>query len=192
MSSSIEMDRSRRRLLRNLAQGGAAIGTIALLPDRWTRPVIDAVVVPLHAQTSAPLIDPATLAGNWTGSWTDTVAGTGGAATMTVTVNTGARTFLVLLDLDGPVFGGPDPIPQSMTGSYNLTGATICCQVVSWFGIPTVTISPAGVITGSFAPLPENGSVQVAGTVSATALVINYTATPARRRHAGTLTLTKL
>lgn len=185
---------SRRRLLRALAQGGAALGTVALLPDRWTKPVVDTVIVPLHAQTSTPRIDPPSLSGTWMGSWTDTSAGTSGAASMTVTVDAAAQTFLILLDLDGQVLGNGDPTPQSWTGSYTGAGATICCQVPGWFGVPVITISPIGAISGFIAPLPQIGSIQLAGTVSATNLVVNYTATTtaAAIPHAGTLTLTKV
>jgi len=46
-SSSI----TRRRALGIVTAGGA--GVIATLPRTWTRPVVDAIVVPLHAQGSA-------------------------------------------------------------------------------------------------------------------------------------------
>lgn len=39
----------RRRLLQALALGGASA---AVLPEKWVRPVIDAVIVPAHAQGS--------------------------------------------------------------------------------------------------------------------------------------------
>jgi hypothetical protein len=40
----------RRRLLKQAMAGG--IVGVALLPERWVRPVVDAVIVPAHAQTS--------------------------------------------------------------------------------------------------------------------------------------------
>lgn len=39
----------RRCLLKTLAMGGA---TVALLPEKWVKPVIDKIMVPAHAQTS--------------------------------------------------------------------------------------------------------------------------------------------
>ncbi len=39
----------RRRLLKSLAAGGAAA---AFLPEKWTKPVIDRILVPAHAQGS--------------------------------------------------------------------------------------------------------------------------------------------
>lgn len=44
----------RRKLLKSLVAGGAAIGAVAALPDSWKKPLINAVEVPLHAQSSVP------------------------------------------------------------------------------------------------------------------------------------------
>lgn len=44
----------RRGALKRLAAGGAAAGIVAGLPSRWTRPVIESVMLPAHAQTSGP------------------------------------------------------------------------------------------------------------------------------------------
>lgn len=42
----------RRGALKRLAAGGAAAGVLATLPSRWTRPVVESVALPAHAQTS--------------------------------------------------------------------------------------------------------------------------------------------
>jgi hypothetical protein len=42
---------SRRRALQILGLGGAVAATIAL-PGRWTRPIVESIVVPAHAQAS--------------------------------------------------------------------------------------------------------------------------------------------
>lgn len=44
----------RRRLLKTLIAGGAAVGTAAALPDAWKKPLVDSVMTPVHAQGSAP------------------------------------------------------------------------------------------------------------------------------------------
>jgi hypothetical protein len=105
MSDAFEQEHeSRRTLLKHLvAAGGSAIGAAAVLPDKWVKPVVDAVIVPLHAQTSPGIINPVTLGGNWTGSWNDTVQGSSGTAAMTLTVDASAGTFSFSLDLNGPV-----------------------------------------------------------------------------------------
>lgn len=45
---------SRRKLLKSIAAGGGAIVAGKNLPESWSRPVLDAVVIPAHAQTSPP------------------------------------------------------------------------------------------------------------------------------------------
>lgn len=42
---------SRRNLLRSLGAGSSAI-LLSSLPDKWTRPVVDSVVLPAHGQMS--------------------------------------------------------------------------------------------------------------------------------------------
>ncbi|HSH41482.1 MAG TPA: hypothetical protein VK973_05080 [Arenicellales bacterium] len=43
----------RRRALRKLAAGSVVAGVAAAAPARWTRPVVESVMLPAHAQTSA-------------------------------------------------------------------------------------------------------------------------------------------
>jgi hypothetical protein len=49
-------DKSRRKLLKSLAAGSGAIVAGKSLPENWTKPVVDSVMLPAHAQTSAPLL----------------------------------------------------------------------------------------------------------------------------------------
>lgn len=42
----------RRKLLKSALLGGGAAGAWLLAPERWTRPVIESVTLPAHAQTS--------------------------------------------------------------------------------------------------------------------------------------------
>ena len=43
---------SRRKLLKSIAAGSGAIVAGKSLPDSWSRPVVDSVLLPTHAQTS--------------------------------------------------------------------------------------------------------------------------------------------
>lgn len=43
----------RRRLLKVLVAGGAAV-TAYTLPSTWKKPIIDSIVIPVHAQSSVP------------------------------------------------------------------------------------------------------------------------------------------
>lgn len=44
----------RRKLMKVLAAGGGVVTGAALIPDRWTSPIVEAVGLPAHAQTSPP------------------------------------------------------------------------------------------------------------------------------------------
>ena len=43
---------SRRKLLKSIAVGTGAVVAGKSLPDSWSRPVVDTVLLPSHAQTS--------------------------------------------------------------------------------------------------------------------------------------------
>ena len=45
---------SRRKLLKTIAAGSGAIVAGKSLPESWSRPVVDSVMLPAHAQTSPP------------------------------------------------------------------------------------------------------------------------------------------
>lgn len=43
---------NRRKLLKSVAAGGGAIIAGKTLPDTWTKPAVDSIILPAHAQTS--------------------------------------------------------------------------------------------------------------------------------------------
>ena len=43
---------ARRAILKSMAAGGGAIAAGKMVPEKWTQPVIESVVLPAHAQTS--------------------------------------------------------------------------------------------------------------------------------------------
>jgi len=45
-------DKKRRRLLKSIAAGSGAVITGKTLPESWTRPIVDSVALPAHAETS--------------------------------------------------------------------------------------------------------------------------------------------
>lgn len=47
---------SRRKLLKSIAAGSGVIVAGKSLPDTWTKPVVDSVLLPVHAQTSNDII----------------------------------------------------------------------------------------------------------------------------------------
>lgn len=44
---------ARRRLLKALVGAGGVMGTAALLPEKWSRPLVNRLMVPAHAQATA-------------------------------------------------------------------------------------------------------------------------------------------
>jgi len=55
-----QKNKARRRLLKGIVAGGGTIATGASLPEHWARPVVEAVSLPAHAQTtgeSGPSLD---------------------------------------------------------------------------------------------------------------------------------------
>ena len=52
MTDKKESSDSRRKLLKSLAAGSGALIAGKSLPDSWARPVVDSVLLPVHAQTS--------------------------------------------------------------------------------------------------------------------------------------------
>ncbi|MCP4365833.1 MAG: hypothetical protein GY800_11130 [Planctomycetes bacterium] len=48
-------NRERRTTIKKIAVGVGALAGISALPEKWTRPVVESIVLPAHAQTSANL-----------------------------------------------------------------------------------------------------------------------------------------
>lgn len=55
---------ARRRILRNIITGGTVGAGAALLPTKWSKPVVDSVLLPTHAQSSAVAFNGSGLIGN--------------------------------------------------------------------------------------------------------------------------------
>jgi hypothetical protein len=52
---------SRREVLKALATVGGAAAASALLPEKWVQPVVEAGIVPAHAQSSLHCVSPYTI-----------------------------------------------------------------------------------------------------------------------------------
>jgi hypothetical protein len=49
----------RRKVLQKILMGSGAVGVSAILPSKWTKPIIDTIIVPTHAQGSITTTTPA-------------------------------------------------------------------------------------------------------------------------------------
>lgn len=114
--SSDPRAQGRRRLLKILAATGGAFASSTVLPSRWTRPVIDSLMIPLHAQASPlPLVvGPFTAVSNQAGSLFDLLVAPVHAATsravlvgnasvdLAWNLNTSGYSICVEADVDTP------------------------------------------------------------------------------------------
>ena len=51
------LDSKRRKLAKSFAVGVGAVASVNALPDRWTKPVVDSVLLPAHAACSPCLVE---------------------------------------------------------------------------------------------------------------------------------------
>ncbi|MFT6406637.1 MAG: hypothetical protein ACJAQ6_000047 [Arenicella sp.] len=56
LAVGVEQKNARRTVLRNTLIGGGAVISTSLVPDKWKKPLLDAVILPSHAQTSAAVV----------------------------------------------------------------------------------------------------------------------------------------
>ena len=135
----------------------------------------------------------AKLTGNWSGTWKNNTFSTQGTETMAIAVDTVAQTMNITLDVNGSVFGGSDPAPETLSTTYALTGATFT-KTSPVFGNISLSITPAGTLTGSATNVPGGSITRVdfTGTVTPTLITVNYTITFSSTATAtGTATFTK-
>ena len=50
--SDTKKEAARRRILKKMAVGGGIVTASQVMPERWTKPVIDSVILPAHARSS--------------------------------------------------------------------------------------------------------------------------------------------
>ena len=142
---------SRRKLLKSIAAGGGAIVAGKSLPDKWTAPVVDSVLLPAHAQTSpTPTTTAAPITTNYycyidAGGWGYSVAVTGDAITFT--------------GHDGALRFEPVDVPKFVfTGSGSTAGGSPVVISVS-----TNTAANPNCVTGGSFLNPRNVTINLDG-----------------------------
>jgi len=86
--------------------------------------------------------------GNWAGSWHNNTFGTSGPATLAVALDPTGTQMTWTIAVQGNVFGGAAPPPETFTGTVTVGGITLSGTSVS-FGQLQLNIDPNGVVTGS-------------------------------------------
>lgn len=107
----------RRKALKAIGVGGVLAGTI---PAIWTRPVVKAIILPAHAQTSPPA--PA--------------CGSGGPCSSGMNVNiltavvTGGGALFVLGDIQIPAYASAQSCYPGTTDPTSMASTSVLCEVV--------------------------------------------------------------
>jgi hypothetical protein len=145
---------SRRKLLKSIAAGSGAIVAGKSLPESWSRPVVDSVVLPAHAQTSGctitmVVLDPAGApvpsgtqiynAGEeytFTGTVIPAEAGAGGQVTLSWSAPDGsAGQATGIIDATGNWSIGPMLLDYGELGTDTTYVATTGCAITgaTWY-----------------------------------------------------------
>lgn len=151
-------NQGRRTTLRKLLASGAVVATSQTVPDKWSKPVVDSVMLPAHAQTSGGAI-----IANWvlgddapggtsgmgpgTSTATDFLYDDGTSSTITAAVSPASAGVPIHLDISvaGTTFSGFDTAPAD---SASTDGAGVASFLDS-----------TSVVNDDFGDTPGDGSV---------------------------------
>lgn len=115
------------------------------------------------------------MVGTYDGSWDNFTFGSTGPATTAITINQGARTVSMTIDLDGNVFGGSNPPPETITGPYGTHGFSVSGSSAI-FGDMTLEVDTLGRLEGVGLNVPNAGidRVYFSGTASPDTIAMDY------------------
>ncbi|HLF15265.1 MAG TPA: hypothetical protein VI932_10295, partial [Bacteroidota bacterium] len=120
-------------------------------------------------------MDPLDFAGEWRGRWENLTFGSKDSASLTVTADTALKTLGAVLDLDGNVFGGSDPAPITLTGTYDDAGFSVSGNQAP-YGDLSLSGDTDGTMSGRAPDVPNPGidSVSLNGTYDQLAISMTY------------------
>ncbi len=116
------------------------------------KPSITLSALPVSAMDDEPGADKREfdirpLTGTYRGTWTSLSTGTGGAARIDIAANQANRTATLTIDFDGNYLGLADPPAQTLTGTFDASGARVRGKS-DVFGDYDVYIDASGLIVG--------------------------------------------
>ena len=132
-------------------------------------------IVILCGSVFSQTFDPSQLQGHWRGTWFNTTFSSTDSAFLDVSYDGNAKSITMVLDLNGNVFGGSDPAPVTLTGTYDqftfsLTGSG------TPYGNITLTGSWAGIVLADL-PNVQNANIDsatIGGTFNSTNIDLAY------------------
>ena len=137
---------SRRKLLKSIAAGSGAIVAGKSLPESWSRPVVDSVMLPAHAQTSP------TCSTGFAGTYAGNVSGTVTRCNDATDPVTAGLQIIINADCTVAVTYNT---ARPFTGTGTIVGDS--------FSVPISRTEDCGAAAGT-----NDGTGTVAGTVSGT------------------------
>jgi hypothetical protein len=119
--------------------------------------------------------DPTDFEGMWRGTWFNNTFGSTDSAFLAITIDQGASTLEAVLDLDGNVFGGTDPDPVTLTGTYDNNGFS-AVGTSPTYGDMFLSGDANGNISGRMPNVPNPGidSTTLSGTYTETKIDLTY------------------
>ncbi len=120
-AQNLPKNQARRKTIKKLVIGAGALAGYSMLPEQWTKPIIEQIILPAHAQTSGlTLIDPLTLT---------LLSGTQTSATVSVrvagAVSPATQNLAVLLLVQGALWGTTATLPASEKNVFQETLANV-------------------------------------------------------------------
>ena len=117
-------------------------------------------------------------AGSWAGSWRNNTFGSSGPATLAVSMNSAGTQMSWTIAVQGNVFGGAAPPPETFLGTVSANRITLSGNSVS-FGQLVLNIDQNGVVTGSGTNVnsPNVSRFDFTGTWTRAGFNLSYTAT---------------
>ena len=145
---------SRRKLLKSIAAGSGVIVAGKSLQEKWTRPVVDSVMLPAHAQTSPTAPTAQTYQGTATTD-RDRCDGTSDNPTPDITIVIDGSTVSITYTNNRP-----------FTGTGTLTGNTFSVAVsrTEDCAAPLGRNDGTGTVTGTISGTQITGGATVGGT----------------------------
>ena len=134
---------SRRNLLKSIAAGSGVIVAGKSLPESWSRPVVDSVMLPAHAQTSPPgstIYASAFSGGPTTPPGAICVTALGSVADITIWFEISAGIDLSIFQVSG--------VPIGPTSFTNMTLTSQSCGFLDTCQVSCVSIN--GIVSGQF------------------------------------------
>lgn len=125
----------------------------------------------IHSQT----FDPSQIKGTWRGTWFNLTFFTTDSAFLNVDYDAGMSTISMVLDLEGSVFGGSNPDPATLNGTYDQNGFYLTGNS-STYGDMFFSAF-LGIFVGRLPAVPNPGidSTVITGAFDDTDIGLNYT-----------------